>query len=89
MALKITAINNTNAPFGTQAYAHISNFFGTKDQIQVLVEVHITEQARRLCWPSAAENLHYINMEDLSGDLMPAMYGVLKTLPLYQGAEDV
>jgi hypothetical protein len=47
MALKITAINNTNGQQETQAYARITNFFGTKDQIQVQVEVHATEEARK------------------------------------------
>jgi hypothetical protein len=89
MALKITAINNTNGQPETQAYARITNFFGTKDQLQVQVEVHATEQARQAGWPSVAQHAHYINMEDLSGDLIPAMYSVLKTLTVYQGAEDV
>ena len=89
MALRITATNNTNGQPETQAYARITNFFGTKDQIQVQVEVHATEQARQQGWPSVAQHAHYINMEDLSGDLIPAIYTVLKTLTQYQGAEDI
>jgi hypothetical protein len=89
MALRITAINNTNGQSETQAYARITNFFGTKDQIQVQVEVHATEQARQAGWPSVAQHAHYINMEDLQGDLIPAIYSVLKTLTVYAGAEDV
>jgi hypothetical protein len=34
------------------------------------------------------ENAHYINMEDLKGDLIPAIYEVLKTYSDYEGAED-
>jgi hypothetical protein len=34
------------------------------------------------------EDSHYINLEDLKGDLMPAIYGVLKTLTQYEGAID-
>jgi hypothetical protein len=89
MALKITAINNTNGQPETAAYARITNFFGTKDQLQVQVEVHATEQARHAGWPSVAQHAHYINMEDLSGDLIPAIYGVLKTFTQYEGAEDI
>ena len=89
MALKITAINNTNGQQETQAYARITNFFGTKDQIQVQVEVHATEQARQAGWPSVAQHAHYVNMEDLKGDLIPAIYSVLKTLTPYAGAEDI
>jgi hypothetical protein len=89
MALRITATNNTNGQSETMAYARITNFFGTKDQIQVQVEIHATEEARRAGWPSIQQQAHYINMEDLSGNLIPAMYGVLKTFTQYQGATDV
>lgn len=89
MALKITAINNTNGQQETQAYARITNFFGTKDQLQVQVEVHATEQARQQGWPSVAQHAHYIGMESLQGDLIPAIYNVLKTLTPYAGAEDI
>jgi hypothetical protein len=34
------------------------------------------------------ENAHYIGMEDLEGDLIPAIYAVLKTFSDYAGAED-
>lgn len=89
MALKITAINNTNGQQETQAYARITNFFGTKDQIQVQVEVHATEEARKSGWPSVAQHAHYINMEDLQGDLISAIYGVLKTLTPYANSQDI
>ena len=89
MALVIQAVNNTNGKTEAQAYARITNFFGTKDQVQVQVEVHATEEARKAGWPSVAQHAHYVNMEDLKGDLIPAIYGVLKTLTVYAGAEDV
>jgi len=89
MALKITATNSTNGQSETMAYARITNFFGTKDQVQVQVEIHATEEARRSGWPSIQQQAHYINMEDLSGNLIPAMYGVLKTFTQYAGATDV
>ena len=88
MALKLQ-IATQFGPAAPQAYARITNFYGTKDQIQVQVEVHATEQARQQGWPSVAQHAHYINMEDLPGDLIPAMYSVLKTLTVYQGAEDI
>jgi hypothetical protein len=88
MALKITATNSTNGQSETQAYARITNFFGTKDQIQVQVEIHATEEARKAGWPSIQQQAHYIAVEDLSGDIIPAMYEVLKTFTQYQGAED-
>ena len=89
MALVIQAVNNTNGKTEAQAYARITNFFGTKDQLQVQVEVHATEEARKAGWPSVAQHAHYVNMEDLKGDLIPAIYSVLKTLTPYAGAEDI
>jgi len=89
VALKISAINSTNGQSETQAYARITNYFGTKDQIQVQVEIHATEEARKAGWPSIQQQAHYINMEDLEGDLIPAMYRVLKTFTQYAGSEDV
>jgi len=89
MALKITATNSTNGQQEAQAYARITNYFGTKDQIQVQVEIHATEEARKAGWPSIQQQAHYINIEDLEGDLIPAMYGVLKTFTQYAGSEDV
>jgi hypothetical protein len=88
MALRITATNNTNGQSETMAYARITNFFGTKDQVQVQVEIHATEEARKAGWPSIQQQAHYISVEDLSGDIIPAMYEVLKTFTQYQGAED-
>jgi hypothetical protein len=89
LALKITAVNSTNGQSETQAYARITNFFGTKDQVQVQVEIHATEEARKAGWPSIQQQAHYIGMESLQGDLIPAMYNVLKTFTQYQGATDV
>ena len=89
MALKITAVNNTNGQQETQAYARITNFFGTKDQVQVQVEIHATEEARRAGWPSIQQQAHYVNMEDIEGDFIPALYNVLKTFTQYAGSTDV
>ena len=89
MALKITATNSTNGQQETQAYARITNFFGTKDQVQVQVEIHATEEARKAGWPSIQQQAHYIGMESLQGDIIPAMYNVLKTFTQYAGSTDV
>ena len=89
MALKITATNSTNGQQETQAYARITNFFGTMDQVQVQVEIHATEEARRAGWPSIQQQAHYVNMSDLQGDLIPAIYNVLKTFTQYAGATDI
>ena len=89
MALRITAVNNTNGQSETMAYARITNFFGTKDQVQVQVEIHATEEARKAGWPSIQQQAHYVNMSDIQGDFIPALYNVLKTFTQYAGSTDV
>jgi hypothetical protein len=89
MALKL---NLESTQFGVpapQAYARITNFFGTKDQIQVQVAIYFNEEARQGNMATVKENAHYIAIEDLKGDLIPAIYGVLKTFSDYAGSTDV
>jgi hypothetical protein len=88
MALKL---NLEQTQFGVpapQAYARITNFFGTKDQIQVQVAIYFNEDARHGNMATVKENAHYIAIEDLKGDLIPAIYEVLKTFGDYEGAVD-
>ena len=88
MALKL---NLEQTQFGVpapDAYARITNFFGTKDQIQVQVAIHFNEDARHGNLSTVKENAHYIAMEDLKGDIIPAIYEVLKTFSDYAGATD-
>ena len=88
MALKL---NLEQTQFGVpapEAYARITNFFGTKDQIQVQVAIHFNEDARHSNMATVKENAHYIAIEDLKGDIIPAIYEVLKTFSDYAGAVD-
>jgi hypothetical protein len=88
MALQL---NLSTTQFGVpapQAYARITNFFGTKDQIQVQVAIYFNEEARQGNMATVKENAHYIAIEDLKGDLIPAIYEVLKTFTDYEGAVD-
>ena len=88
MALKL---NLPSTQFGVpapQAYARITNFFGTKDNIQVQVAIHYDENARQTGMATVREDAHYIAIESLKGDIIPAIYGVLKTFSQYEGAED-
>ena len=88
MALKLN-LNQTQ--FGVpapQAYARITNFFGTKDQIQVQVAIYFNEAARQNNMATVKENAHYIAIESLKGDLIPAIYEVLKTFTDYAGSTD-
>ena len=87
MALKL-AVQTQFGVAAPESYAKITNFFGTKDQIQVQVAVYFDESARHSNMATVKENAHYINMDDLKGDLIPAIYEVLKTFSDYAGAED-
>ena len=87
MALKLSVETQFGAP-APEAYARITNFFGTKDQIQVQVAVYYNEDARQNNMATVREDAHYIAMEDLKGDLIPAIYEILKTFSQYAGATD-
>ena len=91
MALQL---NLTQTQFGSpapQAYAKITNFFGNKDNLQVQVAVYFNKDARDANMSTVMEHAHYIAIEDLNGkgDLIPAIYEVLKTMSPYLGATDV
>jgi hypothetical protein len=88
MALKLNLASTQFGVPAPQAYARITNFFGTKDNIQVQVAIHYDQLARESNMATVLEHAHYIALEDLQGDLIPAIYGVLKTLTQYEGAVD-
>ena len=88
MALKLNLASTQFGVPAPQAYARITNFFGTKDQIQVQVAIHYDQAARESNMATVREDPHYIGIADLKGDLLPAIYGVLKTFSQYEGAED-
>jgi hypothetical protein len=89
MALKLNLASTQFGVPAPQAYARITNFFGTKDQIQVQVAIYYNEAARQSNMATVKENAHYIAVEDLEGDIIPAIYEVLKTLSDYKNAVDV
>jgi hypothetical protein len=88
MALKLNLASTQFGVPAPQAYARITNFFGTKDQIQVQVAIYYNEDARHSNMATVKENAHYIAIEDLKGDLIPAIYDILKTFTDYEGAVD-
>ena len=87
MALKLSVATQFGVP-APEAYAKITNFYGTKDQLQVQVAIYFNADAREQNLSTVKENAHYIAMEDLKGDLIPAIYAVLKTFADYEGAVD-
>jgi len=88
MALKLSLPTTQFGVPAPQAYARITNFFGTKDQIQVQVAIYYNEEARHSNMATVREDAHYIAIESLQGDLIPAIYEVLKTFSQYEGAVD-
>ena len=88
MALKLKLEQTQFGVPAPQAYARITNFFGTKDNIQVQLAIHYDENARQTGMATVREDAHYIACEDLKGDIIPAIYEVLKTFTQYEGAVD-
>jgi hypothetical protein len=88
MALKLKLEQTQFGVPAPEAYACITNFFGNKTQIQVQVAVYYNEDARHGNMATVKENAHYIAIEDLKGDIIPAIYGILKTFNEYAGSTD-
>jgi len=88
MALQLALESTQFGVPAPKAYARITNFFGTKDQIQVQVAIYYDEAARQGNMATVREDAHYIAVEDLKGDIIPAIYGILKTFTQYQNATD-
>ena len=91
MALQINLASTQFGAPAPEAYARVTNFFGNKDNIQVQVSVHFSKDARDSNLSPVMEHAHYINIADLvgKGDLIPAIYTVLKTMSPYAGSTDV
>jgi len=89
MALRLQVATQFGVP-APEAYARITNFFGTKDQVQVQVAIYFNEEARQGNMATVKENAHYIGLADLPEGkaFIPAIYEVLKTFSDYAGAED-
>ena len=88
MALQLSLPTTQFGVPAPQAYARVTNFFGTKDNIQVQVAIYYDQAAREQNLATVREDAHYIGISDLKGDLLPAIYGVLKTFSQYEGATD-
>ena len=89
MALRLSVETQFGVP-APEAYARITNFFGTKDQVQVQVAIYYNEEARQGNMATVKENAHYIGLADLPEGkaFIPAIYEVLKTFSDYAGATD-
>jgi hypothetical protein len=88
MALELALETTQFGVPAPKAYARITNFFGTKDNIQVQVAIYYDEAARQNNLATVREDAHYIAIESLQGDIIPALYEILKTFSQYEGAVD-
>lgn len=88
MALKLKLEQTQFGVPAPEAYARITNFFGNKDQMQVQVAIYYNKDARDGNMSTVREEAHYINIEDLKGDIIPAIYDVLKKLETFKNAKD-
>ena len=87
MALKLSVPTQFGVP-APEAYAKITNFYGTKDQLQVQVAIYFNEEARHGNMSTVKENAHYIAISDIKGDIIKGIYDVLKTFEEYKDAVD-
>jgi hypothetical protein len=90
MALKLSLATTQFGVPAPQAYARITNFYGTKDQIQVQVATYYNEDARHNNCSVVRDDAHHIGIADLPSDVdfITAIYTVLKTFKQYEGAVD-
>ena len=71
-----------------QAYAKIDNFLYHTNTLNFSVIFYYNQEARqKSATPIFADNRN-INLSEISGDILPALYNYLKTLPEYEGATD-
>jgi hypothetical protein len=71
-----------------QAYAKIDSFLGHNNTLNFGVMFYYNQDARqKFATPIFSKN-HVINLSEISGDILPALYNYLKTLPEYEGATD-
>jgi len=73
----------------SNAYAKIGDYFGNKNTIQYQVSVWADADARLNNYAPIRQDAFYVEVADLSGDIMPALYADLKTHPLYNKGIDV
>jgi hypothetical protein len=88
MALKLKLEQTQFGVPAPEAYAKVTNFWGNASQLQVQVAIYYDADARKNNLATVKESAYYINIEDLKGDIMPAIYNVLKTYSDYADATD-
>lgn len=71
------------------AYAKIGDYFGNKNTIQYQVAVWADAAAREANCAPVRSDAYYVEIADLSGDIMPALYADLKTHEPYANGVNI
>ena len=87
MALQTTFISDQNGLVINGAYARIQGFHGTKDIVRMDVETFVSQQARLEGKQPITITVYEVSLP--IGDILPALYTYLKTLPEFANAIDV
>lgn len=88
MALLLNLENTRIGAPVSQAYARIQSIAGSQTNFHISVYVYYNQNARSTFSDPISMTSHVINTSDLKGDILPALYNYLKTLPEYEGATD-
>ncbi len=89
MALQVELNDNPMAFSFPEAYVRISSGFSLKDFTTISIRVYATAHARTLEANPVMTKDFKVSTASLAGDLWPAMYSYLKSLPEFTGAIDV
>lgn len=89
LLVSLTADDTSIGVAFPEAYAKIGDYFGNKQTIQYQVAVWADAQARIDGKAPVRQDAYYVEMVDVQGDLMPALYANLKTIPPYDTGVDV
>jgi hypothetical protein len=89
MALQLSLSDTSIGVAFPEAYAKIGDYFGNKNTIQYQVAVWANAAAREANCAPVRSDAYYVEVADLTGDVMPALYADLKTHEPYTNGVDI
>lgn len=89
MALKVNLQTSAYGFSFSEAYVRITEIFINKSTTTFQIGIHANEDARIQYARQLETRLYSINTDDIDSKILPFLYNYLKTLPEFQGAEDV
>ena len=88
MALQMSLQTTSFGMPAPQAYVVINDYRGDKNIIIATILTFYNQEAKQNGNDVINSKIEYIQSHNLSGDILPALYNYLKTLPEYEGATD-